>query len=124
MAPFIKDWPRYSRVLKPGGWIKLQELRWRFACDDDTTTPDYAPSRMTNLIEEGLSKFGSELYASETNSERLRAGGFVTKVHNIKKVPLGRWPKDDNLRTIGLYSQVVLYDGLQAITMGPLTRGL
>ncbi|KAI3556635.1 hypothetical protein CABS03_00915 [Colletotrichum abscissum] len=91
-----------SRVLKPAGWIKLQELRWRFACDDDTTTPDYAPSRMTNLIEEGLSKFGSELYASETNPERLRAGGFVTKVHNIKKVPLGRWPKDDNLRTIGL----------------------
>ncbi|KAK1488066.1 hypothetical protein CCUS01_14797 [Colletotrichum cuscutae] len=128
MAPFIKDWPRLLRqayrVLKPGGWIKLQELRWRFACDDDTTTPDYAPSRMTNLIEEGLSKFGSELYASETNPERLRAGGFVTKVHNIKKVPLGRWPKDDNLRTIGLYSQVVLYDGLQAITMGPLTRGL
>ncbi|KAK0377687.1 TAM domain methyltransferase [Colletotrichum limetticola] len=129
MAPFIKDWPRllrqaYSRVLKPGGWIELQELRWRFACDDDTMGPDYAPTKMANLIEEGLGKFGFELYASETNPERLRVGGFVTQVHDVKKVPLGRWPKDDNLKTIGSYSQAVLFDGLQAITMGPLTRGL
>ncbi|KAK1545575.1 TAM domain methyltransferase [Colletotrichum paranaense] len=128
MAPFIKDWPRLLRqayrVLKPGGWIELQELRWRFACDDDTMGPDYAPTKMANLIEEGLGKFGFELYASETNPERLRAGGFVTQVHDVKKVPLGRWPKDDNLKTIGSYSQAVLFDGLQAITMGPLTRGL
>ncbi|KAK1514577.1 TAM domain methyltransferase [Colletotrichum costaricense] len=128
MAPFIKDWPRLLRqayrVLKPGGWIELQELRWRFACDDDTMGPDYTPTKMANLIEEGLGKFGFELYASETNPERLRAGGFVKQVHDVKKVPLGRWPKDDNLKTIGLYSQAVLFDGLQAITMGPLTRGL
>ncbi|KAK1451877.1 TAM domain methyltransferase [Colletotrichum melonis] len=128
MAPFIKDWPRLLRqayrVLKPGGWIELQELRWRFACDDDTMGPDYAPTKMANLIEEGLGKFGFELYASETNPERLRVGGFVTQVHDVKKVPLGRWPKDDNLKTIGSYSQAVLFDGLQAITMGPLTRGL
>ncbi|KAL2883730.1 hypothetical protein SGCOL_000877 [Colletotrichum sp. CLE4] len=128
MAPFIKDWPKLLRqayrVLKPGGWIELQELRWRFACDDGTMGPDYAPTKMTNLIEEGLGKFSFELYASETNPERLKAGGFETQVHDVRKVPLGRWPRDDNLKTIGTYSQAVLFDGLQAITMGPLTRGL
>ncbi|OLN92122.1 hypothetical protein CCHL11_01493 [Colletotrichum chlorophyti] len=121
MAPFIKDWPR---VLKPGGWIEIQEMRWRFDCDDDTQGPDYALLKFAQYLEEALAKFGFEAYATETNPARLKAAGFINQIDENKKVPLGPWAKDPSLKTIGRYSQAVLYDGLHAATIGPLTRGL
>ncbi|OLN81322.1 Phosphoethanolamine N-methyltransferase 1-like protein 1 [Colletotrichum chlorophyti] len=128
MAAFIKDWPKLLaqayRVLKPGGWVELQEMRWKIDCDDGTQKPDYSLVEMTNYINEGLHKFGYDLYASETNPQRLETAGFTNLIHDVKKVPLGPWPKDSILKKIGRYCQAVLYDGLHAITIGPLTRGL
>ena len=39
-------------------------------------------------------------------------------------VPIGTWPKNKVLKTVGLYWRTILLDGLQAIALGPLTRGL
>ncbi|KAK1992170.1 TAM domain methyltransferase [Colletotrichum falcatum] len=129
MAAFFKDWPKllsqaYSRVLKPGGWIECQDLCWRMSCDDGTMAPDYTPAKMISLIEEGMATWGFELLSAEKFPERLKATGFANQAHEVKKVPLGAWPKDEELKTIGSYTQAVLYDGVQGITMRPLTRGL
>lgn len=40
------------------------------------------------------------------------------------KVPLGVWPKDQTMKTIGLYNRIMIYDGLHGLAMGPFTRGL
>ncbi|KAK6212228.1 hypothetical protein QIS74_10182 [Colletotrichum tabaci] len=45
-------------------------------------------------------------------------------VHDVKKVPVGEWPKRHDLRKIGAYCKAVIYDGLHAVTIGPYTRGL
>ncbi|KAK1984766.1 TAM domain methyltransferase [Colletotrichum cereale] len=129
MAAFVKDWPKllsqaYSRVLKPGGHIEFQELCWRISSDDGTMGPDYAPAKMISLIEEGMAKWGLELFAAEKHPERLKAAGFVNQVCDVKKVPIGEWAKDEELKIIGSYTQAVIYDGVQAITMRPLTGGL
>ncbi|WAO95543.1 Hypothetical protein NCS54_01317200 [Fusarium falciforme] len=128
MSTAIKDWDTllgqaYSN-LKPGGWIELPEFRWVYGCDDGTMHPDYTPPKMVANIKEGLAKFGVDMHASEKNEERIRKAGFVNVRHQIKKVPVGPWPKDRSLKTIGLYNRSIIYDGLQAITMGPFTRGL
>lgn len=94
------------------------------SCDDATVTPEYSPAKMISLIEEGMATWGFELLAAEKHPERLKAGGFLNQVHEVKKIPLGAWPKNEDLKIIGKYAQAVLYDGLQAITMRPLTRGL
>ncbi|OLN81987.1 Demethylmenaquinone methyltransferase 5 [Colletotrichum chlorophyti] len=128
MGPFIKDWPKLLaeayRVLKPGGWVELQEMRWKFDCDDHTQGPDYSLTKMSAFLEEALAKFGFEAFGAETNPVRLKAAGFSNQVHDVKKVPLGPWAKDPDLKMIGRYSQAAVYDGLHAITIGPFTRGL
>jgi SAM-dependent methyltransferase len=128
MSTAIKNWPalleQIYTALKPGGWIELPEFRWEYGCDDDTMDKDYTPPQMVDNIRAGLEKFGIDMHAARKNPDRLREAGFVNIRHEIKKVPVGPWPKDQNLKTIGLYNRSVIYDGLQAITMGPFTRGL
>lgn len=102
----------------------MPDFRWEYGCDDGTLRPDFTPPQMVANIRDGLATFGVDMHASAKNESRLREGGFVNVRHEIKKVPVGPWAKDPNLKMIGLYNRSVIYDGLQAITLGPFTRGL
>ncbi|EFQ34893.1 methyltransferase domain-containing protein [Colletotrichum graminicola M1.001] len=128
MSAAVEDWSRLMsqayRVLKPGGWIELQEMKWSFNCDDGTMPSTYAVTKMIKLIWEGLGKFGIEADVADTNPQRLKDAGFINQVHDVRKVPVGEWPKREDLKKIGAYFKAVIYDGLYGITVGPLTRGL
>ncbi|KAF5521011.1 Secondary metabolism regulator LAE1 [Colletotrichum aenigma] len=128
MGAAIKNWEKLLaqayRVLKPGGWIELQEMKWNFNCDDGTMGPDYALTKMMKLVWEGLGMFGIEADVADTNPQRLKDAGFIHQVHDAVKVPVGEWPKRKDLSKIGAYCKAVLYDGIHAVTIGPLTRGL
>ncbi|KXH60529.1 methyltransferase domain-containing protein [Colletotrichum nymphaeae SA-01] len=128
MGAAIKDWEKLLaqafRALKPGGWIELQEMKWNFNCDDDTTPPDYALTKMMKLVWEGLGKFGIEADVADINPKRIDDAGFINQVQDVQKVPVGEWPKREDLKMIGAYCKAVLYDGIHGVTMGPLTRGL
>ncbi|OLN92127.1 Demethylmenaquinone methyltransferase 1 [Colletotrichum chlorophyti] len=93
MAPFIKNWSKLLaeayRVLKPGGWVEIQEMRWRFDCDDNTQGPDYSLTKMVEYFVQAAAKFGFESDATQTNPARLKAVGFVNQGHDVKKIPLG-----------------------------------
>ncbi|TEA18275.1 Secondary metabolism regulator LAE1 [Colletotrichum sidae] len=92
MGAAIKDWTKLLeqayRVLKPGGWIELQEMKWSFQCDDDTMGPDYALTKMMKLVWQGLAKFGIEKDVADTNPQRLKDAGFQNQVQDVKKVPV------------------------------------
>ncbi|KAK1574046.1 methyltransferase domain-containing protein [Colletotrichum navitas] len=123
MAPSIRDWPKLFRnaytSLKPGGWIELHEFRWTYGCDDDTMPADYGPARMVELLDEALRRVDTDMHAAERNPARLRDAGFVDIRHTVKKVPVGPWPKDDIKKLIGMLTQDVVYEGLEAITLRP-----
>ncbi|KAK0707918.1 S-adenosyl-L-methionine-dependent methyltransferase [Lasiosphaeris hirsuta] len=128
MTSSIKDWPKLMSqaytTLKPGGWIELQELRFIIMCDDGTLTEDDPVSGFIKNVRKGLAAVGVDLLAMEKNSTNLQAAGFVNVNEKIFKVPLGTWPRDPKMKTIGLYNQYIIEDGLQGIAMGPFTRGL
>lgn len=54
----------------------------------------------------------------------MRTAGLVNVTERTFHVPIGTWPKNKVLKTVGLYWRTILLDGLQAIALGPLTRGL
>ncbi|KAK2060643.1 methyltransferase domain-containing protein [Colletotrichum caudatum] len=128
MGAAVKDWTKLFsqayRVLKPGGWIEVQEMKWSFNCDDGTMPSDYAVTKMMKLIWEGLGKFGIEADVADTNPQKMKDARFINQAHDVRKVPVGSWPKREDLRMIGAYCKAVIHDGLHGITVGPLTRGL
>ncbi len=99
-------------------------MHWIYSCDDNSMPPDYGPKLMSVNITKALATFGVEMYIIERMPERLGDAGFVNVQTRVHKVPVGPWARDKTLRTIGSYNRGVLWDGLQAITMGTFTRGL
>ncbi|KAJ4315587.1 hypothetical protein N0V84_008297 [Fusarium piperis] len=110
----VKDWPKlFQRALdaKYGGMVP----------------PDAHPvAQYWSLITQGLVSLGVNFHAAAGGvlAAKMREAGFINVTERIFHVPLGTWPKNKVLKTVGLYWRTILADGLQAIALGPLTRGL
>ncbi|KAL1302417.1 hypothetical protein AAFC00_002811 [Neodothiora populina] len=128
MAIAIKDWDHVlssaMAALKPGGFIEFCEFSYMPASDDGTMTPDNQHLHWTTLVREGLRNVNVDLHSALTLRAKVERAGFQNVVEHIVKVPIGSWPANQLLRKVGIYMHAVLYDGLQGIAMGPLTRGL
>ncbi|KAI8308345.1 Secondary metabolism regulator LAE1 [Colletotrichum sp. SAR11_240] len=128
MGPALKDWDRLLeqayKALKPGGWVEVQDIVFKFACDDGSTTPEYTPKKTMDYLAEALERFGVDVNIAEKLGEKVDAAGFVNTIHDMKKVPVGTWPKDPHMRQIGNYARAVNYDSLGAVTNIPFTKGL
>jgi len=104
--------------------VELQELRFVLSCDDSTLREDNQVDAFLKGVKDGLAAFGVSLLGMEKNPDNVRAAGFDNVEERVYKVPLGTWPRDQKMKTIGLYNRSMIYDGLQGISMGPFTRGL
>ncbi|KAJ2895436.1 S-adenosyl-L-methionine-dependent methyltransferase [Zalerion maritima] len=128
MNAAIKDWPQFFdrayRHTKPGGWIELQEYDFTLTSDDNSLAGDWPYYKCSKLIHQGLEALGVVPHSTLRNPQYLRDAGFTNITTKVFKVPLGVWPKDRTLKTIGMYQRHAMVDGLNAITMGPFTRGL
>ncbi|KAG6041318.1 hypothetical protein E4U41_004969 [Claviceps citrina] len=128
----IKDWDRlYRRAfehLKPGGWMEMQEIhhRPRSATMEGLVPTDHPVAKFWALVTDGLAALGVDLDSSSGGilAGRMQRAGFTNITERVFHVPIGTWPKNKILKTVGLYWRTILLDGLQAIAMGPLTRGL
>ncbi|GAB0133495.1 hypothetical protein EsDP_00001902 [Epichloe bromicola] len=128
----IKDWDRlYRRAfehLKRGAWMEMQEIhhRPRSASIEGIVPPDHPVAKFWTLVTEGLAALGVDLDISSGGvlASKMQEAGFRNVTERVFHVPIGTWPKNKVLKTVGLYWRTILLDGLQAIAMGPLTRGL
>ncbi|KAG6010458.1 hypothetical protein E4U21_006460 [Claviceps maximensis] len=128
----IKDWDRLYRTaydhLKGGAWIEMQEIHHRpfSAAMEGLISTDHPVARFWNLVTDGLAALGVNLDISSGGilAGKMQQAGFRNVTERVFHVPIGTWPKNKVLKTVGLYWRTILIDGLQAIAMGPLTRGL
>lgn len=129
----IKDWPQlFSNALqhiKPGGWMELQEIHHypHHARTGDAVPPHEHPvAQYWTYINEGLAQLGVDFPAAAGGklATKMQAAGFVNVTERVFHVPLGTWPKNQVLKTVGLYWRTILTDGLQAIALGPMSRGM
>ncbi|KAF2452932.1 methyltransferase domain-containing protein [Lineolata rhizophorae] len=128
MVQAFKD---YSKALstaykhiKPGGWVELQELIYAPKCDDGTMPDDYVLKIFLDNVKEGLTRLGPDMYATAKLPGKVKDAGFVNITDRVVKLPVGPWAKNKTLKKVGLYLYAGIMDGLQAIAMGPMTRGL
>ncbi|KAI9729539.1 MAG: hypothetical protein M1834_006735 [Cirrosporium novae-zelandiae] len=128
MAPAIKNWPRLLERafdhIKPGGWIEVQEFHHYPQCHDGTMAADYLVEEYWRNIIQGLGNLGVDLNFPLTLATKMRDAGFTNVTERIFNVPIGTWPKNRVLKNLGMFWRAILLEGIQAIALGPLTRGL
>ncbi|RFU75977.1 methyltransferase type 11 [Trichoderma arundinaceum] len=130
----VRDWNRLFRRavehLKIGGWIELQEIhhtpRSALSDGDGEMPADHPVARFWKHVTDGLAALGIDLDAAADGrlGAMMQQAGFTNVTERVLHVPIGTWPKNKILKTVGLYWRTILLDGLQAIALGPLTRGL
>ncbi|KAK4192541.1 S-adenosyl-L-methionine-dependent methyltransferase [Podospora australis] len=125
----IKDWPKLMRRalehLRPGGWFEMQEVHHFPISANKSMPPEHPVAQYWSLINQGLGNLGINFYACANGNlaNMMRENGFVNVTERVLQIPIGTWPKNKVLKTVGLYWRTILTDGIQAIALGPLTRG-
>ncbi|KAK0703450.1 S-adenosyl-L-methionine-dependent methyltransferase [Lasiosphaeria miniovina] len=125
----IKNWPRLMKRslkhLRPGGWFELQEVHHCPISANGTMAVDHPVAEYWRLINDGLANLGINFHAVSEGrlTSMMRTSGFVNVTERVFQIPIGTWPKDRVLKDVGQHWRSVLLDGVQAIALGPLTRG-
>ncbi len=114
-----------QRHLRPGGWVELQEIDHTPLSSNDSMTPDHPVAQYWHHIQEGLTALGIDFRAAaDSRLEQMMSDcGFTNIARHTFQVPIGTWARQKLSRTVGLYWRTILLDGIQAIALGPLTRG-
>lgn len=113
--------------LRPGGWVELQEVLHVPLSVNDAMPQDHPVAEFWRLVDQGLRALGIADFHVVRNgrlASMVKDTGFRGVTERVFHIPIGVWPKNRVLKTVGLYWRTVLLDGLQAIALGPLTRGL
>ncbi|KAH7362171.1 S-adenosyl-L-methionine-dependent methyltransferase [Plectosphaerella cucumerina] len=110
--------------LAPGGYFEMQAVYPRFLSDDGTAKLAVdAQFWMTNICE-GSGKFGKPLDAAPTWLEKFKAAGFTDVHQDVRKLPIGSWPKDPHLKEMGKYQIIQEQQVIDSYTPALFSRVL
>ncbi|EON95636.1 putative umta methyltransferase family protein [Phaeoacremonium minimum UCRPA7] len=111
--------------LAQGGYFELQATRpGRFLSDDGTAELATDAQFWMTTICEGAGRFGKPLDNAHEWVEKLRSVGFVDVQEEIRKVPIGSWPKDPTLKEIGKVQAFQESQLIESYTPGIFSRVL
>ncbi|KAK2795571.1 hypothetical protein FQN51_000425 [Onygenales sp. PD_10] len=122
MGGSIGDWDKFVRQahthLKPGGWIELQEPQSEAESDDESKNRvPFVNKFQTNCIE-AAHKFGKSINQAPTHKQRLVDAGYINIREEIKRFPIGAWPKDPHLKELGRFWMENIVSGVEVYTLG------
>jgi hypothetical protein len=107
--------------LKPGiGHLEQVEIDLEPRCDDGPV-----PTRLKEWYEwlaDSTYRGGKPLQYPSTAPDILRQQGFVDIKETVIRLPVNPWPADLHGRAMGRWYNLGLCEGLEAISLGPLTR--
>ncbi|KAJ4328117.1 hypothetical protein N0V84_001486 [Fusarium piperis] len=110
----VKDWnglfEQAFRACKPGGWVESFEGAPIMQSDDGSVPDDSAMAGWGKTFIEAGKRLERSFTVVDDNvqEEGMAAAGLVDIESRIFKIPIGRWPKDQNYRNIGLFAQEAL----------------
>jgi len=110
-------------ALRPGGYLELQDPQMPITCIDDTMKGT-ALEEWNHYVCLGAEKLGRVVTNSKNYGRYMQEAGFVEIVERHFYWPLNSWPRGKREKQISLWAQQNLLDGVQAMSMALLTRGL
>jgi hypothetical protein len=96
----------------------VSEGRANFFCGDDTFPPDSFTRKWLDELHRTANLIGLDIDHIEKVPEELAAAGFTNIKIVQKHVPVGTWPKDKSLKTIGrIFREQFLASALEAYSL-------
>jgi len=92
-------------------------------CIDDTMNGT-SLQQWTTLVPEGAANIGRVVTNSKNYPQYMAEAGFVDIVEKHFYWPLNTWPRGKREKLVGMWAQQNLLDGVEAMSMAILTRGL
>ncbi|KAF4462526.1 methyltransferase domain-containing [Fusarium albosuccineum] len=138
----IADWnalfKEAYRCLKPGGYLESMEPSGYIESDDNTIHEEDAMGQWGKIFVEGGKKIGRTFLVvqEEIQNKAMAEAGFVDIQQKLYKAsiipsdcrahitwltsvqsPIGGWPKDEKLREIGQYAQLVMEQDFEGLIL-------
>ena len=103
----------------------MQDSVFPFRSDDGTLNPETALYQWLEQLCDAVDVLKRPMRGLVESYKTLMAeAGFVDIDEVVHKWPLNRWPKDPELKEIGMWNMHNILDGLHAGSLAPFTRGL
>lgn len=93
-------------------------------CDDGTLSPNSPLVEWSNLLFDATARAYKPMAYNTDTRVMLERTGFVEISEQVIQVPLNPWPADPYAKEIGSWYNLGLTQGLEALTIAPLTRML
>ena len=104
--------------------MEVKDLEPRLYSEDGSLRDDHALHRWYTKLNEGLERSGKSLRSGEELYTAISEAGFEN-LHIVRnKLPIGIWPEDGRLATIGLYNSVQLLEDLEGASLRPFLNKL
>jgi hypothetical protein len=91
-------------------------------CDDGSLPPNSQLVQWGRLLVEASERAYKPLAYNVHTRQMLETQGFVDITEQIIRVPMNPWPADPHQKDIGRWYNLGLCQGLEAMSLGPLTR--
>ncbi|KAF4975218.1 hypothetical protein FDECE_18592 [Fusarium decemcellulare] len=110
--------------LVSGGIVELQAQRGCFMSDDGTIEKATNAQRWADDLVETSEKFGKGIDCAHQWKEGLIQAGFVDVHQEVRKIPIGAWPKDPLLKEVGKYQVIQSTQAIESYTPKLLDKAL
>ncbi|KAI9843532.1 MAG: hypothetical protein M1837_006287 [Sclerophora amabilis] len=128
LAAAIVDWPKLmGQIYKqttPGGWVEFQDYDLQYYSDDGSLRPEQPVLGWINSLIKCITDFGKEPSPGPKLKGWVEDAGFKNVEQRKFRLPIGPWPKDKHLKTLGSWTLVAAEDGLEAFTLRLYTNVL
>lgn len=95
----------------------------RFGCVDDSLYGT-ALQKYSEMMIEGLRRFGKDVTHAPRYKSYMEAAGFVDVVERQFQWPFNTWPRGKHHKTLGLWYNQDMQEGVSGMAMATFTRAL
>ncbi|GKT41648.1 putative methyltransferase tdiE [Colletotrichum spaethianum] len=105
--------------MKSDVWIEFQELHGQVHCDDGTMPEKEGLEKFYKLTVDAFGGLGMHFHHARDLGHYLGVAGFKNVRCRIFKIPIGHWPNDDKMRSVGMFMASAVADAIPAFVGKP-----
>jgi hypothetical protein len=109
--------------LTPGGYFEMFDFSARFESVDGSLEGT-SLGKFGDMMIEGAGVFGKNLEHAPRYKEYFEAAGFVDIEERKFQWPFNPWPRGKYFKSLGMWFNQDMKEGLQGMAMATFTRGL